>query len=93
MINVDPKKYAHSYKLQQLLSFVRSYVEEKVRIFLAKAVFKLTDSSVRKNKNKNKPNMEALVATASDLFSGGRNVGKWVSFMFCEKLHENRESL
>jgi len=43
-----------------------------VRIYFSKAGFKLTDSSVRKYKKK--PNMEATVATASDLFSGGRNV-------------------
>jgi hypothetical protein len=36
--------------------------------------------------------MKAPVATPSDLFSGGRNVGKWLSFILCEKLHENRES-
>ena len=37
--------------------------------------------------------MEAPVATASDLFSGGRNVRKWLSFILCENLHENRVSL
>jgi hypothetical protein len=76
------KKNAHSYKLQQLLSFFRIYVEEEVRISFAKAGFKLTDSSVRKNKKK--PNMEAPVATASDLISGGRNVGKCLGFIFCD---------
>jgi hypothetical protein len=68
MTNVDPQKNA---QLQKLLSFLRNYVEEEVRIYLSKAGFKLTDSSVRNNK---KPNMGATVATASDLFSGGRNV-------------------
>jgi hypothetical protein len=62
-----------------------------VRISLSKVRIKLTDSSVRKNKKK--PNMEAPVATASGLISGGRNVGKWSRFMLCEKPHENRESL
>jgi hypothetical protein len=73
MTNVDPQNSAHSYKLHELLSFFRSYVEEEVRISLAVAGFKLTDSSMRKNKKK--PNMEAPVAKASDLFSEGRNVG------------------
>jgi hypothetical protein len=88
-INVDPQNNAHRYKLHELLSFLRSYVEEEVRISSANVGFKLTESSVRKKK---KPNMEAPVATASDLLSGGRNVGKRSRFMFCEKPHENRES-
>lgn len=68
---------------------MRSYVKE-ARISLTKAGFKLTDSSVPKNKKT--PNMEAPVVTASDLFSDGRNVAKWLNFIFCEKPHENRES-
>jgi len=91
MANVDPQKNVHSYMLLQLLSFWGSYVEEEeeVRISLAKAAFKLADSSVRKNKKE--LNMEAPVATTNNLFSGGRNIGKWLSFIFCEKPHENRE--
>jgi hypothetical protein len=61
-----------------------------VRIYLSKAGFKLTDSRARNKKKK--PNMEATVATASDLFSGERKVGKWLCFIFCEKPHEHRES-
>jgi hypothetical protein len=80
--NVDPQNNVHSYNLQQLLSFFRIYVEEEVRNSLAKAGFKLNDSSVQKNKEK--PNMEAPVSTVSDLFSGGRKVGKQLSFILCE---------
>jgi hypothetical protein len=61
-INVDPQNNTHSYKLHELLSFLISYVEKEVRISLAKVGFKLTDSSVRKNK---KSNMEAPVTTAT----------------------------
>jgi hypothetical protein len=71
---VEPQNNAYSDKLKQLLSFFRNEVEREERISLAKAGFKLTEGSMRKDKKK--PSTEGSVATASDLFSGERNVGK-----------------
>jgi hypothetical protein len=86
---VEPQNNAYSDKLKQLLSFLRNEVEGEERISLAKAEFKLTEGSVWKDKKK--PSTEGSVATASDLFSGERNVGKQLGCIFCEKPHESRE--
>jgi hypothetical protein len=85
----EPQINAHSERFKGFLSFLRTEVEGEERISLAKAGFELTEGSVRRVKGK--AGAEETMATASDLFSEGNNLGKPLGCIFCEKPHESRE--